>query len=201
MKGKYYAVRKGRNTGIFNTWEECKKQINGFKCAEYKSFTKYDEAVNYIDNKKEDINFEDIILDENNIIAYVDGSFNGGDTYAFGIVLITYNGNKEISKSITDAENALMRNVAGEISGSMYAMNYAYENEVENLYIFYDYAGIEKWCSGEWKTNKNGTRKYKEFYDEISKKVKVHFVKVKGHSNDHYNDLADKLAKRALGIG
>ena len=67
MKGKYYAVRKGRNTGIFNTWEECKKQINGFKCAEYKSFTKYDEAVNYIDNKKEDINFEDIILDENNI--------------------------------------------------------------------------------------------------------------------------------------
>ena len=69
------------------------------------------------------------------------------------------------------------------------------------LYIFYDYAGIEKWCSGEWKTNKNGTRKYKEFYDEISKKVKVHFVKVKGHSNDHYNDLADKLAKKALGIG
>ena len=46
MKGKYYAVRKGRNTGILNTWEECKKQINGFKCAEYKSFTKYDEAVN-----------------------------------------------------------------------------------------------------------------------------------------------------------
>ena len=28
----------------------------------------------------------------------------------------------------------------------------------------------------------------------------VKFVKVKSHSNDHYNDIADKLAKEALGI-
>ena len=35
---------------------------------------------------------------------------------------------------------------------------------------------------------------------EAVKKVKVHFVKVKGHSNDKYNDMADQLAKKALGI-
>ena len=39
---------------------------------------------------------------------------------------------------------------------------------------------------------------YKEFYDKISKEVKISFVKVKGHSNDVYNDLADNLAKKAI---
>ena len=31
---KYYAVRVGRQTGIFNTWEECKEQVEGFEDAE-----------------------------------------------------------------------------------------------------------------------------------------------------------------------
>ena len=32
------------------------------------------------------------------------------------------------------------------------------------------------------------------------KKIKINFVKVKGHSNDKYNDKADLLAKKACGI-
>ena len=51
-----------------------------------------------------------------------------------------------------------------------------------------------------WKTNKSGTISYKQFYDEIKKSVKVSFNKVKGHSGDKYNDVADRLAKDALGI-
>ena len=27
---KYYAVRNGYHTGIFNTWDECKKEVSGF---------------------------------------------------------------------------------------------------------------------------------------------------------------------------
>jgi len=30
--------------------------------------------------------------------------------------------------------------------------------------------------------------------------VDIDFIKVKGHSGDKYNELADKLAKKALGI-
>ena len=36
---KYYAVKKGRKTGIFTTWDDCKAQVNGYKGAVYKSFT------------------------------------------------------------------------------------------------------------------------------------------------------------------
>ena len=65
----------------------------------------------------------------------------------------------------------------------------------------YDYEGIAKWCTGEWKTKKEGTAAYKRFYDGIKDRLQVRFVKVKGHSNDEYNDMADMLAKSALGIG
>ena len=37
-KQKYYVVWKGRQLGIFESWEECNTQIFGFKDAVYKSF-------------------------------------------------------------------------------------------------------------------------------------------------------------------
>jgi ribonuclease HI len=37
-KQKFYVVWKGRETGIFGSWDECKKQIHEFPQAEYKSF-------------------------------------------------------------------------------------------------------------------------------------------------------------------
>jgi ribonuclease HI len=45
-KQKFYAVWNGRQTGIFNTWEECKKQVEGFDGAQYKSFESKTEAEN-----------------------------------------------------------------------------------------------------------------------------------------------------------
>ncbi|MCD4745088.1 MAG: ribonuclease H family protein [Bacteroidales bacterium] len=37
-KQKYYAVWKGRETGVFTSWKQCEKQIKGFTGAVYKSF-------------------------------------------------------------------------------------------------------------------------------------------------------------------
>ena len=48
MAAKYYAVRKGRNTGIYRTWDECKSQVFQYAGAEYKSFTTEQEALEYI---------------------------------------------------------------------------------------------------------------------------------------------------------
>ncbi|MCC8145017.1 MAG: viroplasmin family protein [Bacteroidales bacterium] len=43
-KKKWYVVWKGIEPGIYNTWEDCKKQTENFEGAIYKSFTSYDEA-------------------------------------------------------------------------------------------------------------------------------------------------------------
>ena len=47
MAKKYYAVRKGFKPGIYTTWEECKKNVDGFSGAEYKGFMTREEAVSF----------------------------------------------------------------------------------------------------------------------------------------------------------
>ncbi len=43
-KQKYYVVWEGREKGIFSSWEACKKQIDGYPEAKYKSFESMAEA-------------------------------------------------------------------------------------------------------------------------------------------------------------
>lgn len=38
MKNKYYVVWKGRNPGVYDNWEACKKEVVGFTGALYKGF-------------------------------------------------------------------------------------------------------------------------------------------------------------------
>lgn len=47
---KFYVVFIGKRTGIFDTWEECKEYVNGFKGAIYKSFKSIEEAEEAFEN-------------------------------------------------------------------------------------------------------------------------------------------------------
>ena len=44
---KIYAVRKGRQTGLFGTWEECRRMVQGFPGAVFQSFATQQEALEY----------------------------------------------------------------------------------------------------------------------------------------------------------
>ncbi len=43
-KNKFYVVWRGKHPGIFESWADCKAQIEGFKGAQYKSFATFAEA-------------------------------------------------------------------------------------------------------------------------------------------------------------
>lgn len=53
-KKKFYVVWKGRKTGIYSSWSVCKKQIDSFENAQYKSFVDLDEAEIALSKKYED---------------------------------------------------------------------------------------------------------------------------------------------------
>ncbi len=201
MAKKFYAVKNGYHIGIFETWEECQKEVSGYSGAEFKGFATRSDAEEYLGVNQQISLFDDGIPQTKTAVAYVDGSYNiETKKYGCGVVLFACGEEITVSRAFSDPDMALMRNVAGEIEGAMAAMQYCIDNNIEEIDLYYDYAGIEKWCSGEWKTNKAGTINYKRFYDEIKKTVKVNFIKVKGHSGDKYNDMADKLAKEAVGV-
>ncbi len=223
MPKKFYAVCKGRQTGIYTDWAACKAQIDGFAGAIYKGFATQKDAEDFLhkygnDPKErgevckkalnpspcctEDVPHPKPLC----AIAYVDGSYKqSAAKFSYGVVFFAsdaYGKTSEthFSKAFSNEELLEMRNVSGEIMGAAMAMKTAKEMGLNEITIYHDYEGIAKWCLGQWKANKPWTQKYKSFYDNISKEIKINFIKVKGHSNDKYNDLADQLAKDALDI-
>lgn len=203
----YYGVKNGRNPGIYNTWVECEREVKGFKEAKYKKFKTYEEAKFFVDednkvqekkdNEKEVIQIDN--LKDNEAIAYVDGSFSLSTmTFSYGVVFFTKDGKETFSGKDNNKELADMRNVAGELKGAIKAMEVSILKGKNTLYLHYDYMGIEEWAKGNWKTNKDGTRSYKEYFDSIKNKLEVVFIKVLAHSGVKYNEEADLLAKKEL---
>lgn len=204
MAKKIYAVRRGKQTGLFDTWAECQKQVAGYSGAEYKSFTRMEDARAFLQGEggqEPGQDYRAYLQESGTAVAYVDGSYeNTSGDFSCGVVFL-YEGQEEhFSERYSDRELAAMRNVAGELKGSETAMRYALERGVKKLVIYHDYEGIAKWCNGAWKANKEGTKFYQSYYEEVKNQIQIIFVKVKGHSGDQYNDLADKLAKKALGL-
>ena len=199
---KYYAVKAGQVPGIYTNWGDCQQNINGFSGAIYKSFDTKEEAEAFLnDDRIEEVKNIARIYSESDAVAYVDGAFNEETSeYAYGVVLFYDGGEEHFSAKFSDADMAKMNNVAGEIEGAKCAMKFCRDNGIKSLDLFYDYEGIEKWCTGAWQAKKEGTKEYKRFYNSIKNLVDVKFIKVKAHSGDNYNDQADLLAKAALGI-
>ncbi|WP_061311233.1 viroplasmin family protein, partial [Clostridium sporogenes] len=171
---KYYAVKVGRKTGIFDNWNECKEQIQGYSGAIYKGFSNYEDAYkflnggikNTITNKK----------DTKKIEAYVDGSYSDEyNEYSYGCVILYENEIIKFSGVGSNKEYISMRNVAGELLGAMKAVEWAYENEHDSIIIYHDYEGIDRWANGIWKTNKQGTKEYLEFIKKYRKYLEISY--------------------------
>lgn len=204
MAKKYYSVRVGKTPGIYHTWDECKAMVDGYPGAKYKGFASLAEAEDFLNGvvyaKTETVEEKPLEMTAQ-VYAFVDGSYNSATgVYGYGGFLVA-DGEKYVLQGAGDNEEAAsMRNVAGEILGSMAAVKKAIELGLKELTIYYDYMGIEMWATGGWKRNKAGTIAYYEFMQQVKSQIAITFVKVKGHSGVDGNEEADRLAKVAVGI-
>ena len=221
MANKFYGVRTGRIPGVYGTWDECKEQVDKFPGAQYKSFKSREEAEDYVAGKEtpEPVKKEQDGIDpwslevpdsvsDDTAYAFVDGSFNiATKTYGYGGFLVSpvVNGKRnvfELSGAGSDTTMAGMRNVAGEVLGTIAATEAAAARDYKKLMIFYDYLGIEQWATGKWNTYKPGAASYKMRMDVLKESfgMDISFKHIDAHTGIAGNELADRMAKKAVGL-
>ena len=139
------------------------------------------------------------------IIIYTDGACSGNPGVGgWGAILMFKESEKKISGGSKDTTNNQM-----EIRAVIEALKIIKRPSqiIVNTDSKYVMDGITKWIKG-WK--KNGWRtadrkpvKNNELWQELDIEVSKHKIEwrwVKGHSGDKYNDIADELAREAIGV-
>lgn len=140
---------------------------------------------------------------------YTDGGCRGNGKEnsigGYGAVLI-YNGCiKEIKKGFRDTTNNIM-----ELTAVINALEML--NEPCDVILYSDSAyvvnainnkWIDNWNNNGWKTSNNKEVKNIALWLKLIKLLnrhKVQFVKVKGHSDNKYNNRCDELANEAMDV-
>lgn len=142
-----------------------------------------------------------------NIIIYTDGACRGNGKEnalgGYGIILIYKNNKKEVKRAFPDTTNNKM-----ELSAVIDALSML--TEACNVEVYSDSAYVvnainqnwlDNWMKKGWKTANKEPVKNKELWlklIELLKYHKVKFIKVKGHSDNEYNNRCDQLANEAM---
>ena len=138
---------------------------------------------------------------------YVDGSyFKKTPNITFGGIIIVDNKKKNnvilIRRVETEYQNFVtMNNAGGEIVAALVGLIDACQicnGEKSTLNIYYDYTGVKSFLTGEYNAKKDGNLQYIHAVRSVLSKnpnIELKFHKIKAHSGNKFNDLADTVAK------
>jgi ribonuclease HI len=126
--------------------------------------------------------------------VYVDGSYFDGKVGYGAVVLENDELIKEFCGFVPSEHVENTRQVAGELFAVGLALRWCKERNITHLTLYYDYLGIEKWATGEWKTNISLTQRYARFMKEMP--IRITWKKVKSHAGNYWNEYVDVLAKK-----
>ena len=206
---KFYAVRKGRQPGIYTTWPACEEQIKGFPGAIYKAFPTKAQALAFAGECLPNVTIlppltslppADVLPTADGIHIWVDGSClqNSNGRLHFGWAYVILDNERELHRASghdVPAEARRHRNVAGEIQAVLQALEWCRARGIATATISFDYQGLASWVEGTWKTRTPFTRAYAERVRALGMTLTWH--KVQAHSGDTYNELVDQLAREA----
>ena len=195
---KYYAIRKidDKNVNLLlDNWDKCKAKIYKHNC-EYKSFKSKEQAIKYLDENSEEVT-EEQALNSDKIVYYVDGSYIN-NKIGWSYVAVVNREVKAHNNGNIKEEKDTSRNISGELFATLSAVENAIMMDKKEMYIVHDYQGISSFVTGAWNPKTIEAKKYTETMKGLIKEydLNIHFVKVKGHSDNEFNDLADNLAKK-----
>ncbi|MFT3844788.1 MAG: ribonuclease H family protein [Lacibacter sp.] len=176
---KYYVVWKGKEPGIYTSWNDCKQQVEGFAGAAYKSFPTMMEAelaykehfAKHIYKKDKEVAAKDLSVVGNPIheSIVVDAAWNsvGKDMEYKGIL---YKTNTRIFHSGPYANGT---NNIGEFLAIVHALGYCKKHGLDKMPIYSDSRNAIGWVKAKkCKTNLEDSAKTKHIFDLIQRAEK-----------------------------
>ncbi len=198
---KFFAVRRGRTIGVFDSWVACRKQVHKFPGAEYKAFPTREEAFSFLSLAEKPLNKiteTSELSSDSQIAIWVDGScFPQGDgslRIGWGL-LVKQNGEEVYRAKGNDIpqEAHRHRNVAGEIFAILKALEWCQAQGITEVSLYFDYQGLESWATGVWQAKLPFTQSYARTVKASD--ITIHWIKVRAHSGIPENEIVDQLAK------
>ena len=141
---------------------------------------------------------------EEKIIIYTDGACSGNPgPGGWGAILMYKGAKKEISGGKKDTTNNIM-----EITAVIEGLKQLKKQSEVQVYSDSSYVvntfkqgWIYNWMKKGWRTASGEPVKNKELWQELyslTQKHKVEFIKVKGHSDNEFNNRCDEMAREAI---
>ncbi len=138
------------------------------------------------------------------VIIYTDGACSGNPgPGGWGAILMYKENKKEISGGNKETTNNVMELTA--VIEGLKLLKYPCDVELysDSAYVVnaFEQGWIFSWVKNNWKTSGKDSVKNQELWKELYELTKIHqvkFNKVKGHSDNEYNNRCDELARQAI---
>lgn len=138
------------------------------------------------------------------VTIYTDGACSGNPgPGGWGTILMYKDTKKEISGGSKDTTNNIME-ITAVIEG-LKLLKFPCEVDLysDSAYVVnaFNQGWINNWRKNNWKTASKEPVKNRELWEELYELTnmhKVNFIKVKGHSDNEYNNRCDELARNAI---
>ncbi len=138
------------------------------------------------------------------VTIYTDGACSGNPgPGGWGVILMHGQNKKELSGGETDTTNNRMELLA--VIRGLKTLTKPCDVELysDSAYVInaFNQNWIENWQKNDWKTSSKSPVKNKDLWLELLSLLKVHnvkFIKVKGHSDNQFNNRCDELARNEI---
>lgn len=211
MAKKFYAVKRGRKTGLYTVWAECAAQVKGFQGAVYKGFMTEEEARAWLggaDARTEQphaaAEMAEPSAPDADYIIHTDGSClrNPGGAGGWAAVIETAATGAVEEKSGGDPETT---NNRMELTAALMALSAVPEGARVALYTDSQYLKnaftkfwLPAWKKRGWKKADGEPVLNQDLWVQLdaafaARQVQFHWVK--GHAGNPRNERCDALAR------
>lgn len=141
------------------------------------------------------------------VTIYTDGGCRGngkdGAVGGYGCILMYKDNIKEIKKGFENTTNNIMEMTAVIDALSLLKEPCKVKLYSDSAYVVnaFNQGWIEKWKKNGWKNSNKEPVKNKDLWEKLIELTSMHqveFIKVKGHSDNEYNNRCDELANIAM---